>query len=102
MPIADELSGDLKLAGDNRFVEFPFGSPLKIDSANQALLVSQALTGIVEEPKTHRTPVPTETSPRMWLLVRRGKELIAGLFAVFHLIAAFALAGALLFFTFAH
>ena len=82
MPIPDEVLGDLKLAGDNRLVEFPFGSPLKIDSANQALLVSQALTGIVEEPKTHRTPVPTETFPR---------------FAVFYLIAALALAGALTF-----
>ena len=102
MPIPDEVPGDLKLAGDNRFVEFPFGSLSKIDSANQALLVSQALTGIVEEPKAHRTPVPTETFPRMWLLVRRGGELIGVLFAVFYLIAALALAGAILFFTFAH
>ena len=86
----------------NRFARLPFRSALKIDYASKALPISRTPAAIVEERETQKTPVRTETFRRTWFLVRYGTELIAGLFAVFYLILALALAGALLFFTFAH
>jgi hypothetical protein len=86
----------------NRFARLPFRSASKIDYASKALPVSQTPAAIVEERETQKTPVRAETFRRIWSLVRHGTELIAGLFAVFYLILALALAGALLFFTFAH
>jgi hypothetical protein len=86
----------------NRFARFPFRSAPKIDYASKALPVSQTPAAIVEERETQKTPVRAETFRRIWSLVRHGTELIAGLFAVFYLILALALAAALLFFTFGH
>ncbi|HEX6563687.1 MAG TPA: hypothetical protein VF020_05350 [Chthoniobacterales bacterium] len=86
----------------NRLARLPFSSELKIDYASEALPVSRTRAAIVEERETQKTPVRAKTFRRIWSLVRHGTELIAGLFAVFYLILALALAGALLFFTFAH
>lgn len=86
----------------NRFARLPFSSASKIDSASKGLFVNQAPDVIVGEQETKKTPVRTETFRRIWSMVRGGTELIAGLFAVFYLITTLALAGALLFFTFAH
>jgi len=86
----------------NRFARFPFRSAPKIDYASKALPVSRTPAAIVEERETRKAPVRTETLRRIWSLVRHGTELMAGLFAVFYLVLALALAGALLFFTFAH
>jgi hypothetical protein len=85
----------------NRFARFPFSSALKIDYASKALPVSRTAAAIVEERETQKK-VRAETFRRIWSLVRHGTELMAGLFAVFYLILALALAGALLFFTFGH
>jgi hypothetical protein len=86
----------------NRFARPPFSSALKIDYASKALSVSQTPAAIVDERETQKAPFRAETFRRIWSVVRGGTELMAGLFAVFYLIAALALAGALLFFTFAH
>jgi hypothetical protein len=86
----------------NRFARLPFSSALKIDYASNALPVSRTPAAIVEEREAQKTPVRAETFRRIWSLARHGTELIAGLFAVFYLVLALALAGALLFFTFAH
>ena len=86
----------------NRFARFPFSPALKIDYASKALPISRTPAAIVEEQETQKTAVRAETFRRIWSLVRHSTELIAGLFAVFYLILALALAGALLFFTFAH
>jgi|SRR6516165_4870973 hypothetical protein len=86
----------------NRFARLPFSSALKTDYASKPLSVSRTPAAIVEERETRRTPIRAETFRRIWSLVRSGTELIAGLLAVFYLIVALALAGALLFFTFAH
>jgi len=85
----------------NRFARFPFRSAPKIDYASKALPVSRTPAAIVEERETQKA-VRTETFRRIWSLVRHGTELMAGLFAIFYLILALALAGALLFLTFAH
>jgi hypothetical protein len=86
----------------NRFARFPFSSALKIVYASKALPVSRAPVVMVEERETQKTAVRAEIFRRIWSLVRPGTELMAGIFAVFYLILALALAGALLFFTFAH
>ena len=86
----------------NRFARLPFRSASKIDSASKALPVSRTPAAIVEARETHKTPVRTETFRWIWSVARGGTELIAGVFAVFYLILALTLAGALLFFTFVH
>ena len=86
----------------NRFARIPFSSALKIDYASKPLLVSRTAATIVEEREAQKTAVRTEIVARILSLVRHGPELIAGLFAVFYLILALALAAALLFFTFGH
>ena len=86
----------------NRFARIPFSSALKIDYASKTLPVSRTPAAIVEERETQKTPIRAETFRQIWSLVRHDTELIAGLFAVFYLILALALAGAILFFTFAH
>ena len=86
----------------NRFVRFLFSSDLEIDHSGKALVVRRAPAAVVEERETHETPLRAEIFRRIWSLVRPGTELIAGLLAVIYLIVALALAGALLFFTFAH
>ena len=86
----------------NRFARFPSSSALKIDYASKALPVSRTPALMIGEGETQKTAVRAEPFRRIWSLVRHGTELMAGLFAVFYLILALALAGALLFFTFAH
>jgi hypothetical protein len=79
----------------NRSARFPFSSALKFDCAGKALLLSQAPAAIVEEGETEKTPVRAETFRRIWSLVRHGPELIVGLFAIFYLILALALAASI-------
>jgi len=86
----------------NRFARFPFGSGLKIDYASEALPVSRTPAPDRQRTRNSQNPLRAEIFRPIWSLVRHGTELIAGLLAVIYLIVVLALAGALLFFTFAH
>jgi hypothetical protein len=77
-------------------------SSLKIDSGGNLLTVYTAPATATPEREIHKTVTGTKTFSRIRLLVRSTMEFVAGLFAVFYLLATLALGGAVLFFTFCY
>jgi hypothetical protein len=75
-------------------------SSLKIDSGGNLLTVYTAPATVTTEREIHKTVTGTKTFSRIRLLIRSTTEFVAALFAVFYLLAALALGGAVLFFTF--
>jgi hypothetical protein len=75
-------------------------SSLKIDSGGNLLTVYRAPATVTTDREIHKTVTGTKTFSRIRLLIRSTTEFVAGLLAVFYLLAALALGGAALFFTF--
>jgi hypothetical protein len=73
-----------------------------IDFLCQVLPIDKARVIVAKRRDIQRKVVRTKTVPRIWPVVGGAAELIAGILAVLYLVAALALGGALLFYTFCH
>jgi hypothetical protein len=72
-----------------------------VDSLCHVLTTDKAGAIIATQREIQKTATRTKKFPRTWPLVGFA-EFVAGVLAVFYLVAAVALGGALLFFTFCH
>jgi hypothetical protein len=88
------------LVSTSNFSISTMNSSLKIDSGGNLLTVYTAPATVTTEREIHKTVTGTKTFSRIRLLIRSTTEFVAALFAVFYLLAALALGGAVLFFTF--
>ena len=76
--------------------------PFYIDSVHRVLSAHKAAASVAAQREIQKTITLTKSFPGIWPLVGWATEFIAGVFAVFYVVAALALGGALLFFTFSH